>query len=188
MPILRRKVVCAARTGQAVAELGVRGNPHGSQRGDHRGGTRHPSARHRGWLAATCTVHRPRRVTETWWRKEEYHSLGGLQGEDRTLPGSRGGEGVADVSARDRGCFASVTHTITHISRTLRALYADVTRDSRRVIRTLRAHYATLRAHYAHVSRDSRRVIRTLRAHYAHISRTFRAVILCHSTAAHRDP
>ena len=57
----RRKVVCAARTSQAVAELGVRGNPHGSQRGDPRGGARHPSARHRGWLAATCTVHRPRR-------------------------------------------------------------------------------------------------------------------------------
>ena len=126
-------------------------------------------------------------VIETWWRKEECHSLGGLQGEDRTLPGSRGGEGVADVSARDRGCFANVTHTITHILRTLRAFYADVTRDSRRVIRTLRAHYATLRAHYAHVLRDSRRVVRTLRAHYAHISRTFRAVILCHRTAAHRD-
>ena len=78
-------------------------------------------------------------VIETWWRKEECHSLGGLQGEDRTLPGSRGGEGVAAVSARDRRCFASVTHTITHISRTLRALYADVTRDSRRAIRTLRA-------------------------------------------------
>ena len=28
-------------------------------------------------------------VTETWWRNVT--SLGGLQGEDRTLPGSRGG-------------------------------------------------------------------------------------------------
>ena len=147
----RRKVVCAARTGQAVAELGVRCNPHGSQRGMIIEGG--PDTRPRGTeggsqLPAQCTG---LDVTETWWRNVA--AVGGLQGEDRTLPGSRGGEGVADVSARDRGCFASVTHTITHISRTLRALYADVTRDSRRVIRTLRAHYAhitrTFHAHFA---------------------------------------
>ena len=112
-------------------------------------------------------------VTETWWRNVT--SLGGLQGEDRTLPGSRGGEGVADVSARDRGCFASVTHTITHISRTLRALYADVTRDSRRVIRTLRAHYAHITRHYAHITRTFRGIHAGSYAHYAHITRTFHA-------------
>ena len=92
-------------------------------------------------------------VTETWWRNVT--SLGGLQGEDRTLPGSRGGEGVPKGLQMFRHVIADVSRVSHILSHTFRAHYAHFTR-------TLRGIHAGSYAHYAHITR-----------HYAHITRTF---------------